>query len=161
MWTGEAKMKIKSIIVGALLIVISFCSCTVTEIEQKTLTENDYKYIDLVYEYMSEWEAKSYYDSGEYHTINKIAFYDFDGTGRLCFYKNYPIAAYYAVGYFIYDDRMESMDFSVYDHDENTRHRGFSMMTSVDGIDWDVKATDEEKYRRLEEAYLKYLNDED
>lgn len=152
-------MKLKSIVIIALILSMTLCSCFSTEITKTDLTENDYVYIDLVYSNLTKWEHKIY-DSGEKHTINKIAFYDFDGTGKLCFYKNYPVAAGSGVGYFIYEDKMVGMDFSVYDYDENTRHRGWLARTTIDGIDWNVKATDEEKYQKLEEAYLKYLNNE-
>lgn len=34
------------------------------------------------------------------------------------------------------------------------------MQTSINGIDWDSNATDEQKHSTLEEAYKKYLESE-
>lgn len=140
-----------------LIICILFCSCGGTKsITEEDLTENDYKYIDAVYNAMSTWDT-THYDSGENHYINKISFQDFDGTNKISFYKNYPIGGYCGSGYYINDDGLEFIDPDIYDNDTTTRHRGCLMQTVLNGIDWDYTSTDEEKYETIKEAYIYFL----
>ncbi len=153
-------MKKLLILLFSTFMCITICSCNSTPapLTEADLTENDYQYIDCVYNLMDKWD-NTHYDSGENHNINKIAFYDFAYDGKVTFYKNYPVAGYCGTGYYVYDDSMEVIEFSVYDVDNERWHDGYLMSTSVSGTDWDSSAPDEEKYETLKTAYLACLED--
>lgn len=140
-----------------VILTVSLVSCSGAETEKQVeLTDEDYQYIDTVYNSMSGWDLPQY-DSGQNWNIHKISFFDFDGTNKLTFYVNYPITDVYGHGYYVYTDRMTTMSIGVYDHDERTRNSGWITRNTVDGIDWDSSATDEEKYETIKEAYIHFL----
>lgn len=136
-----------------LFILLSVTTGCAKKEEKTELTDADMAYIDTVYEYMSQWDC-SVYDSGEHWRINKIAFYDYDGTNRICFYVNFPITDAYGWGYFVDKDKMTSMNFSVYQTDDKTRNRGWLTRTAISGTEWNSKATKDEKYQKLKDAFL-------
>lgn len=97
------------------IICFSLCSCgNTTEAEISELSSSDNMYINSVYKTMSDWDT-THTDGGVEHHINKIAFYDFDGTDRIVFYKNYPIAGYCGSGYDVLDDGLKKLSFDIYD----------------------------------------------
>lgn len=142
----------------AFFLCFVFCSCTaVTESSTPTeLTAEDYEYIDAVYNVMDQWDS-THYDSGENHHIDKISFQDFDGTHKICFYINYPIAGGCGAGYLIEDGTLTGISPDIYDNDSTTRHQGCMMQTVINGTDWDYTATDEEKYEIIKNAYIYFL----
>ncbi|MGN1434010.1 MAG: hypothetical protein ACI4XI_09955 [Ruminococcus sp.] len=105
---------------------------------------------------MTSWDI-SKYDSGKNWNINKISFFDFDGTEKLTFYVNYPITDVYGHGYYVYSDSMEPISLSIYDHDARIRNRGWISQNTINGIQWDTDATDEEKYEAIKNAYIYFL----
>lgn len=154
----------KKLLLSFLLIIICVfsCSCNSTKsvvLTEENLTESDYKYIDCVYNLMDKWD-NTYLDSGENHYINKIAFYDFAYTGKISFYKNYPVAGYCGTGYYVNSDSIEVIDFSIYEIDNQRWCDGYYASTSAYGTDWDCSASDEEKYETIKKAYLTFLNDD-
>lgn len=153
-------MKKLTVLFSTIIMCITICSCSTAPapLTEADLTEQDYKYIDCVYNLMDQWDT-THYDSGEDHNINKIAFYDFAYEGKISFYKNYPVAGYCGSGYYVHDNTMEFIEFSVYDVDSERWHDGNLMNTSVSGTDWNSSATDEQKYETLKTAYLAYLED--
>ncbi|MGN1111633.1 MAG: hypothetical protein ACI4RP_00370 [Acutalibacteraceae bacterium] len=143
----------------AIIMCLIFTSCERTKyITAADLTENDLSYIDSVYNAMDYWDTEQQ-DGSETFRINKIAFYDFDGTNKIVFYKNYPITDYYGSGYYVSSDGLEPINPGIYDHDEKIIHTGCLARTSYNGVGWKSDASDEEKYKLLQEAYIKYLNE--
>ena len=138
---------------------LSLCSCADTESqipEKIELTKKDYKYIDAVYDVMSEWD-NTHRDGSDIYHINKIAFLDFDGTGNIVFYKNYPLLAYCGSGYYVKSDGLYYIDPDIYDQDANIRHKSCLMRTSLSGTEWDYSATKKEKYKIIESAYKEFI----
>lgn len=132
-------------------------SNTNNAITKDDLTQSDYTYIDAVYSTMSQWDCSTY-DSGENHYINKIAFYDFQNQDEVVFFKNYPIAGYCGSGYYVSENGLERISYSVYDTDIQSLHTTLLARTSYDGCEWDHYASDGEKYQMIVDAYLKYIN---
>ena len=150
------KISILSIVMMVSLL-LSSCGTSSKSYTKDDLTELDYQYLDAVYNSMSMWDIEQY-DSGEFHYINKISFFDFDGTGNLCFYINYPITAYYGRGYFVSTSGINAMNFSAYETDSKSRSSGWLMQTSMNGTDWDHSTTSDNKYETIVKAYISYLN---
>ena len=143
-------------IVVSALIIIGLCSCQSKPAKQEiTLTDSDMVYVDAVYKAIEHWDV-SVFNSGQNWTVDKIAFYDFDGTNNLCFYKLYPVTDIYGTGYFVDKDGMHDMQFSVYDTNEKSRSMGWAARTRATGLDWNSNATKEEKYKVLKDAFLYY-----
>lgn len=150
-------MRKSACLILAVVMTVLLTSCgALNKNKQVELTEKDIKYIDTVFEYMSGWDV-SQYDSGKNWSINKISFFDFDGTDKLTFYVNYPITDIYGQGYYVYEDSMKAMSFDVYDHEGKTRNSGCVVQNTTNGTDWDSTATDEEKYETIKKAYTKFL----
>lgn len=150
-------MRKSACLILAVVMTVLLTSCgTLNKNKQVELTEKDTKYIDTVFEYMSGWDV-SQYDSGKNWSINKISFFDFDGTDKLTFYVNYPITDIYGQGHYVYEDSMKAMSFDVYDHEGKTRNSGCVVQNTTNGTDWDSTATDEEKYETIKKAYTKFL----
>ncbi len=146
----------KKIIV--LVLCVSFIVLFVAGCNNKKsveLTDEDLEYINTVYNNLEQWDY-SIKNSGQTWTINKIAFYDFDGTNNICFYTLYPVTDIYGWGYFVDKSSMYSMDFGVYETDKITISRGWVARTSANGISWDSTAGKEDKYEKLKEAFIYY-----
>ena len=142
----------KSILFIMIITVIVLCSCN----QEKTpveLTDSDMVYVDAVYRNMDGWDV-SVTDSAQSFTIDKVAFFDFDGTNNICFYTLYPVTDVYGRGFFVNSDGMTQMKFSVYDTDEKTRSMGWVAQTRANGTNWNSNASSEEKYQMLKDAYL-------
>lgn len=149
-------------IISLVLMIVSIISISACSKEDKapvTLNSDDIAYIDMVYSCMEDWDD-IIQNSGQSWTVDKIAFYDFDGTNNLCFYALYPVTDIYGSGYFVDAEGMYTMDFSVYETEEKTRSSGWFSQTRVNGTDWNHDATDEQKYEILKQAYLKYKESE-
>lgn len=152
----------KKLLISALLFCIIIISTACSKEEQKppvTLNSDDMVYIDMVYECLETWDDTTV-NSGQNWTVDKIAFYDFDGTNNICFYALYPVTDIYGNGYFVDANGMYPMNFSVYQTDEKSRSSGWFSQTRVNGTDWNHEASDEEKYEILKEAYLKFKESE-
>ncbi len=135
-----------------ILPVICFYACDVEKPPEK-ITDADMVYIDAVYNELDAWDVSTY-NSGQDWNIDKIAFFDFDGSNNICFYTLYPVTDVYGRGFFVSSQGMEQMDFSIYDHDERIRHQGWLARTRVEGIDWNSSASNEQKYETLKQAFL-------
>ena len=142
----------KSLFVILTIIIIGLCACN-QEKAPVELTDSDMKYVDTVYSYMDSWDV-SVTDSAQNFTIDKVAFFDFDGTNNICFYTLYPVTDVYGRGFFVDSEGMTQMKFSVYDTDEKTRSMGWVAQTRANGTNWNSNASSEEKYQMLKEAYL-------
>lgn len=137
-------------------IVICMSSCS-SKPEEKKLSESDKKYINTVYNYMKAWDVEVS-DSGSTWNIDKVAFYDFDGSGKMCFYVLYPITDLYGWGYYINEDgTMEDIDPDVYETDIKTINSGWRARTRAEGTDWDSSATKKQKKNILRKAYKYFL----
>ena len=128
------------------------CSCNQDKAPVE-LTDSDMVYVDTVYRNMDGWDV-SVTDSAQSFTIDKVAFFDFDGTNNICFYTLYPVTDVYGRGFFVNSDGMTQMKFSVYDTDEKTRSMGWVAQTRANGTNWNSNASSEEKYQMLKDAYL-------
>ena len=142
----------KSFFVLLLLIVIGLCACGQKKAPVE-LTETDMKYVDTVYKYLDSWDV-TFTNSAQTYTIDKVAFFDFDGTNNICFYTLYPITDVYGRGFFVNTEEMSQMKFGVYDTDEKTRSWGWIAQTRANGTVWNSNASSEEKYQKLKDAYL-------
>ena len=139
-----------------LSIIICMSSCS-SKPEEIKLSEIDKKYINTVYKYMKAWDVEVS-DSGSTWNIDKVAFYDFDGSGKMCFYVLYPITDLYGWGYYINEDgTMEDIDPDVYETDIKTINSGWRARTRAEGIDWDSSATKKQKKNILRKAYKYFL----
>lgn len=148
------KKIISVLILLSIIICMSSCSSKPEEIK---LSEIDKKYINTVYKYMKAWDVEVS-DSGSTWNIDKVAFYDFDGNGKMCFYVLYPITDLYGWGYYINEDgTMEDIDPDVYETDIKTLNSGWRARTRADGIDWDSSATKKQKKNILRKAYKYFL----
>lgn len=144
--------------ISLLLLCCLFCSCESSKtITKEDLTETDYSYINYVYNTMSSWNT-THYDSGKDHYINKIGFYDFDGTDNLAFFINYPVGGCCGSGYYVNSDGLELITYDVYDQDTHTRHSSCLAKTAYMGTDWSIDLTDEQKYEAIKSAYITFLN---
>ena len=103
----------KSILFILIITVIGLCSCNQDKAPVE-LTDSDMVYVDTVYRNMDGWDV-SVTDSAQSFTIDKVAFFDFDGTNNICFYTLYPVTDVYGRGFFVNSDGMTQMKFSVYD----------------------------------------------
>lgn len=150
------KKRIISIFLSlSFLICMTACS---TEPKEKKIKSSDKKYINTVYNYMDAWDTEVS-DSGQKWNIDKVAFYDFDGTGQICFYVLYPITDVYGWGYYVYKDgTIEAIDPDISDHDTKTINSGWQARTRVNGTDWDSTASKKKKRKTLEKAYKYFLN---
>ena len=148
------KKIISILILLSIIICMSSCSSKPEEIK---LSEIDKKYINTVYKYMKAWDVEVS-DSGSTWNIDKVAFYDFDGSGKMCFYVLYPITDLYGWGYYINEDgTMEDIDPDVYETDIKTINSGWRARTRAEGIDWDSSATKKQKKNILRKAYKYFL----
>ena len=148
------KKIISVLILLSIIICMSSCSSKPEEIK---LSEIDKKYINTVYKYMKAWDVEVS-DSGSTWNIDKVAFYDFDGSGKMCFYVLYPITDLYGWGYYINEDgTMEDIDPDVYETDIKTINSGWRARTRAEGIDWDSSATKKQKKNILRKAYKYFL----
>lgn len=148
------KKIISVLILLSIIICMSSCSSKPEEIK---LSEIDKKYINTVYKYMKAWDVEVS-DSGSTWNIDKVAFYDFDGNGKMCFYVLYPITDLYGWGYYINEDgTMEDIDPDVYETDIKTINSGWRARTRAEGIDWDSSATKKQKKNILRKAYKYFL----
>ena len=146
----------KRLLLSVLLIVLLFnlCSCSVErEAEEKVvLTDEDMVYVDTVYDSIDSWDVKIN-NSNQDWTIDKVAFYDFDGTNNICFYTLYPVTDIYGRGFYVSSEGMEQMKFTVYQTDEKSRDWGWVAKTRAKGYDWNSNASKEQKYEMLKAAY--------
>ncbi len=148
------KKIISVLILLSIIICMSSCSSKPEEIK---LSEIDKKYINTVYKYMKAWDVEVS-DSGSTWNIDKVAFYDFDGNGKMCFYVLYPITDLYGWGYYINEDgTMEDIDPDVYETNIKTINSGWRARTRAEGIDWDSSATKKQKKNILRKAYKYFL----
>ncbi|MEE3428517.1 MAG: hypothetical protein VZQ55_06085 [Ruminococcus sp.] len=148
------KKIISILLLFSIVICMSACS---SKPEEKKLSESDKKYINTVYKYMKAWDVKVS-DSGSTWNIDKVAFYDFDGSGKMCFYVLYPITDLYGWGYYINEDgTMEDIDPDVYETDIKTINSGWRARTRAEGTDWDSSATKKQKKNILRKAYKYFL----
>lgn len=148
------KKIISVLILFSIVICMSACS---SKPEEKKLSESDKKYINTVYNYMKAWDVEVS-DSGSTWNIDKVAFYDFDGSGKMCFYVLYPITDLYGWGYYINEDgTMEDIDPDVYETDIKTINSGWRARTRAEGTDWDSSATKKQKKNILRKAYKYFL----
>lgn len=148
------KKIISILLLFSIVICMSACS---SKPEEKKLSENDKKYINTVYNYMKAWDVEVS-DSGSTWNIDKVAFYDFDGSGKMCFYVLYPITDLYGWGYYINEDgTMEDIDPDVYETDIKTINSGWRARTRAEGTDWDSSATKKQKKNILRKAYKYFL----
>ncbi len=142
---------------AVLILTLLFVGCTSNQ--GVTLTDSDSKNIDNVFKLNSEWDTPSQTGTTTDEYINKIMFFDFDGTGKLSFFVSYDVNYVLGAGYYVLDDgtmeRIEQAD--VYDTDTHTRIMGCIGKTIVSGTDWNQSYTDEEKYDAIKKAYVKYL----
>ena len=142
--------------IGILLLVVIFtfaCSSCTAKKEPVSLSESDMVYVDMVYKYVDSWDIPTN-NSGQDWTIDKIAFFDFDGSNNICFYTLYPVTDVYGRGFFVDSEGMSQMKFSVYDTDEKTRSMGWVAQTRANGTNWNSDVSYEEKYETLKNAYL-------
>lgn len=148
------KKIISILLLFSIVICMSACS---SKPEEKKLSESDKKYINTVYNYMKAWDVEVS-DSGSTWNIDKVAFYDFDGSGKMCFYVLYPITDLYGWGYYINEDgTMEDIDPDVYETDIKTINSGWRARTRAEGTDWDSSATKKQKKNILRKAYKYFL----
>lgn len=143
---------------AAALSIFCFLSvlsgCVGQRNQERKLSDQDLTYIDAVYQNMDRWDVPQK-DGSESYTIDKIAFYDFDGTNKICFYILYPITDIYGWGYFISKDGTMS---AISGGDtERIINSGWIARTRGSGWNWDSTATAEQKYERLKSAYWRFL----
>ena len=132
--------------------LLFFSGCEETK-KSTELTETDLAYIDTVYQKIDNWDKKVK-DSSETFSIDKIAFYDIDGTNRMCFYVHYPITDIYGKGFFIdTNGNMNVMKFDLSSND-NTINQGWIVRTRATGMNWDSDAYPAAKLQTLKEAYI-------
>lgn len=145
-----------SLLLSLMLLIGCFTACS-TEPPKPELTEKDYEYIDNVYNSMSSWDIVAR-DGSETYTIDKISFFDFTGNGKVTFFVNYPIAAFYGRGFYIFKDEVDQIQpSSVYDTDTSTRLNSCYANNSQTGTNWNSSASDTQKYETIKKAYLTYL----
>lgn len=144
-----------SLLLSLILLISCFTACS-AEPPKPELTEKDYEYIDSVYNSMSSWDGIRQLGGQEY-TIDKISFFDFNGSGKLTFFVNFPYGAYYGIGYYVTTNGIAGIEDDVYDIDTNQRFDSCVANNSYQGTAWDYEATDEEKYETIKTAYLTYL----
>lgn len=149
--------KLVSIIICLVLFSFSLSACGTSSETSKNeeLTKTDLKYIDTVYNKIDNWDTKIR-DGADYYSVDKIAFYDFDGTNRMCFFILYPVTDIYGNGFFIdQDGNMDVMKFDAGSNDK-TIFWGWLSRTRALGINWNSKATKEEKLETLKTAYKNF-----
>ena len=146
-------MKKVLLFIIALLLLLNLCSCSVQTKKKAELTEDDMVYVDTVYSLIDDWDVKIR-NSNQDWTIDKVAFYDYDGTNKICFYTLYPVTDVYGRGFYVSSDGMKQIKFGVYETDEQTRSWGWVARTRGSGYDWNSNASKEQKYEMLKEAYL-------
>lgn len=158
MWGGKTKMK-KISITLLLVSVLSLFIVGCTSSKETALTDADNKNINTVYELSSKWDTPSQTGTTSDKYINKIKFFDFDGTGKISFFVSYDVNYILGAGYYILEDgtieRIEQED--VYDTDTHTRIMGCIGQTMSSGADWNQSFTDEEKFNVIKNAYIDYL----
>lgn len=145
-------MKKSLLFILIITTIIGLFACN-QEKARVELTDSDMVYVDAVYRNMDGWDV-SVNDSAQSFTIDKVAFFDFDGTNNICFYTLYPVTDVYGRGFFVDSEGMRQMKFSVYDTDEKTRSMGWVAQTRANGTNWNSNASSEEKYQMLKDAYL-------
>ena len=150
-----------------LAILFSICGCSSNgdNTENVELSQADKQNIELINNSIKKWDV-TVRDGSEDISINKISFNKVElsdmGVSGVGFFVNYPIGWYY-VSCIIIDSsnkKIERLDINKLSTNEKTYIDGYFMQTSINGIDWDSNATDEQKYSTLEEAYKKYLESE-
>lgn len=152
------------------IIVVCFSACfNDVEKEQKLtaddLTSSQQALIDMVYRNMSIWEVQTKRNDVLYD-VNKIAFYNFSSDKGLAFYISWDVPGYnldfgyaYGSGYFVSNDEMIPITSATYSgYEDETIHEGWLARVSYDGYYWDAGATDEEKYQKIVDAFLEYIN---
>ncbi len=148
--------KILSIITAIICIVTIVSGCS-SQKKTREINERDLTYIDTVFKNMKEWEKKTK-DGSEWFDIKKVAFFDFDGTGKMTFYVSYYPDFLSGRGFYINSDgTLSSISFGVYPSDDKTRHESCLAGVAGYGTSWNVSATEEQKYQSLKSAYNVYL----
>ena len=150
-WGGKTVKRV-FLLTLLLLFALVLCACK-SQKELIQLTDADMVYIDMVYDNIDSWDV-SINNSNQDWTIDKVAFFDFDGNDNICFYTLYPVTDVYGRGFFVDGESMSQMKFSVYDTDEKSRSMGWIAQTRANGTDWNSNASSEEKYQTLKDAYL-------
>lgn len=141
-----------AIAIFLILITLLLSGCDAKK-EMVNLTEDDYKYVDVVYNHISDWDV-AVFDSGDNVYCDKISFYNVED--NLVFVVNYPIG-----GYRIHMYTVMQTDFSVFIQDISDIYvNSIGARTSIGGTDWgeDSFTSDRDMYDAIEEAYFKYLN---
>lgn len=148
--------KILSVIITIICITTIVSGCSGQK-ETRTINEQDLAYIDTVYKNMKDWEKKTK-DGSEWFDIKKVAFFDFDGTGKMTFYVSYYPDFLSGRGFYINSDgSLSSISFGVYPSDDKTRHESCLTGVAGYGTQWNVTMTEEQKYEQLKTAYNVYL----
>ena len=74
-------------------LLISACGKVENTASCVSNSEDDNKYIDLVYNNIENWDITRE-DSGKTFSIDRISFYNFENSGQIAFYINYPNKKY-------------------------------------------------------------------
>lgn len=148
-------------IVGSIFMIVSK-SMNKNSSAQKNIKERPYiseidrEYINLVYNSVDKWDVTAVCD-GETFSINKISFFDFANQGRIAFYVNYPIAGY--CGYYLNldDNSMERISLRKGDNTTGLWNKKYSSRNAATGVNWNSKASRNEKLLIIQEAYYEFL----
>jgi hypothetical protein len=153
---GGIIMKKLSLTLVCVFLTLILASCSGEDSPKKVeLSKEDYVYIDQVYKSLDDWDL-TIYDSGERVPVQKIAFFDFDGTNKMSFFVTYSIMSKHR-GFFVTESSFEEIEYSIYDHDISTRFDGWTAQLMAEGTKWDYTATDDEKYETIKNAYIYFL----
>ena len=139
-------------------LLISACGKVENTASCVSISEDDNKYIDLVYNNIENWDITRE-DSGKTFSIDRISFYNFANGGQIAFYINYPIAGYYGYGYYLDIDNntMEQITYDIYDYDIKGWSTSYMAKNALYGTIWDSNADKNEKYSVIKEAFENYL----
>ena len=150
------KKNIVFIIVLALLMIFSSCSCG-TNLQEKSpelpeLDDSALKIIDMVYNHISEWDT-TVKDGGEDISVDKIGFYK-TSDGVLLFVTNYPIGGFRIYGYEVTEN-----NFSPYTGQlDSVEGNAVGIRIGMGGVPWNSNGEKSEIIDTLRLSYQRYLN---